>query len=65
MVFLTLDANGQTFFFKEPIPNPRFIRLASCSLYNSLQKEALYLTKSEIQPIKSLFDLGTIMSMDS
>ena len=37
MVFLTLDANtkGQTFFFKEQIPNPRFIRLASCSLYNS------------------------------
>ena len=37
MVFLTLDANtnGQTFFFKELIPNPRFIRLASCSLYNS------------------------------
>ena len=37
MVFLTLDAksNGQTFFFKEKIPNPRFIRLVSCSLYNS------------------------------
>ena len=37
MVFLTLDANTneQTFFFKEQIPNPRFIRLASCSLYNS------------------------------
>ena len=38
MVFLTLDAktNGQTFYFKEKIPNPRFIRLVSCSLYNSL-----------------------------
>ena len=37
MVFLTLDAktNGQTFFFKEQIPNPRLIKLASCSLYNS------------------------------
>ena len=37
MVFLTLDAktNEQTFFFKEKIPNPRFIRLISCSLYNS------------------------------
>ena len=37
MVFLTLDAktNGQTFFFKEKITNPRFVRLVSCSLYNS------------------------------
>ena len=37
MVFLMLNVktNGQTFFFKVPISNPRFIRLASCSLYNS------------------------------
>ena len=37
MVVLTLVAqtNGQTFYFDEPIPKVHFMKLLSCSLYNS------------------------------
>ena len=37
MVFLTIvtQKNGETFYFDEPIPQLHFIRLVSCSLYNS------------------------------
>lgn len=44
MGVLTIVAknNGETVFFEEPIPKAHFIRLLSCSLYNSwhtLEKE--------------------------
>jgi len=37
MVVLTIVAknNGETVYFEEPIPRVHFIRLLSCSLYNS------------------------------
>ena len=37
MVVLTLvtHTNGQTFYFDEPIPKVNFMKLLSCSLYNS------------------------------
>ena len=37
MVVLTIVAqkNGETIFFNEPIPQVRFMKLISCSLYNS------------------------------
>ena len=37
MVVITIDApsNEHTVYFKEPIPSPRYVRLLSCSLYNS------------------------------
>jgi len=38
MVVLTIVAqrNGDTVYFDEPIPQVHFMRLVSCSLYNSL-----------------------------
>ena len=44
MVVLTIAAqeNGETIYFEEPIPKVHFIKLISCSLYNSwdtLKKE--------------------------
>ena len=46
MVVLTIvtQKNGETIFFDEPIPQVHFIRLISCSLYNSwdtLKKESI------------------------
>ena len=37
MVVLTIVAqkNGETIYFDEPIPRVHFMRLVSCSLYNS------------------------------
>jgi len=37
MVVLTIVAqkNGETFYFDEPIPQVHYMRLVSCSLYNS------------------------------
>ena len=37
MVLLTIVAqkNGETIFFNEPLPKVHFMRLVSCSLYNS------------------------------
>jgi len=37
MVVLTIAAqkNGETVYFDEPIPQAHFMRLVSCSLYNS------------------------------
>ena len=37
MVVLTIvtQKNGETIFFDEPIPKVHFIKLLSCSLYNS------------------------------
>ena len=37
MVVLTIVAqnNGETVYFEEPLPKVHFIRLLSCSLYNS------------------------------
>ena len=37
MVVLTIVAqkNGETVYFDEPIPQVHFMRLVSCSLYNS------------------------------
>ena len=37
MVVLTIVAqkNGETIFFNEPLPKVHFMRLVSCSLYNS------------------------------
>ena len=37
MVVLTIVAqtNGKTFYFDEPIPKVHFMKLLSCSLYNS------------------------------
>jgi len=37
MVVLTIVAqkNGETFHFDEPIPKVHYMRLVSCSLYNS------------------------------
>ena len=37
MVVLTLvtQTNGQTFSFVEPIPQVHFMKLLSCSMYNS------------------------------
>jgi len=39
MVVLTIVAqnNGETVYFEEPLPKVHFIRLLSCSLYNSWQ----------------------------
>ena len=46
MVVLTIvtQKNGETIFFDEPIPQVHFMRLISCSLYNSwytLKKESI------------------------
>ena len=37
MTILTIitNANGHTVYFKEPIKNFQFIKLVSCSLFNS------------------------------
>ena len=57
MVVLTIvtQKNGETIFFDEPIPQVHFMKLLSCSLYNSwdtLKKEGTF---SILQPDKSLF----------
>ena len=56
MVMLTIvtQKNGETIFFDEPIPQVHFMKLISCSLYNSwdtLKKEGTF---SIIQPDESL-----------
>ena len=47
MVVITIvtEKNGETIFFDEPIPQVHFMKLISCSLYNSwdnLKKEATF-----------------------
>ena len=56
MVVLTIvtQANGETIFFDEPIPKAHFMKLISCSLYNSwdtLKNEGAF---SIFQPDKRL-----------
>lgn len=53
MVVLTLVAqtNGQTVFFDEPIPKVHFIKLLSCTLYNSW--DTLKKNESEVSIVES------------
>ena len=56
MVVLTIvtQKNGETIFFDEPIPEVHFMKLISCSLYNSwdtLKKESIAL----LRDVKSTF----------
>ena len=39
MVVLTIVApsNGHTVYFDQPLPKPNYVRLLSCSLYNSFK----------------------------
>ena len=58
MVVLTIvtQKNGETIFFDEPIPQVHFMKLISCSLYNSwdtLKKENVAILRNEEdEPIK-------------
>ena len=52
MVVLTIvtQKNGETIFFDEAIPEVRFMKLISCSLYNScdtLKKESIAILRGE------------------
>ena len=56
MVVLTIVAqkNGETIFFDEPIPEVHFMKLISCSLYNSWDTLKNEGTFSIIQQDKSI-----------
>ena len=56
MVVLTIvtQKNGETIFFDEPIPKAHFMKLISCSLYNSWDTLKNEGTFSIFQPDKSL-----------
>jgi len=59
MVVLTIVAqnNGETVYFEEPLPKVHFIRLLSCSLYNSwhnLEKVGLISFRSSGKVLASL-----------
>ena len=57
MTILTIitNANGHTVYFKEPIKNFKFIKLVSCSLYNSWinLKESGFITIIHVEKDKS------------
>ena len=59
MVVLTIVAqkNGETVYFDEPIPQVHFMRLVSCSLYNSwhnLKTVGLLTVKQTKEPVASI-----------
>ena len=56
MVVLTIvtQKNGETIFSDEPIPEVHFMKLISCSLYNSWDRLKNEGTFSILQPNKSL-----------
>ena len=56
MVVLTIvtQKNGETIFFDEPIPKVHFMKLISCSLYNSWDTLKNEGTFSIVQPNQSL-----------
>ena len=56
MVVLTIvtQKNGKTIFFDEPIPQVHFMKLISCSLYNSWDTLKNEGTFSIFQPNQSL-----------
>ena len=52
MVVLTIltQNNGETIFFDEPIPQVHFMKLISCSLYNSwdtLKRESIAILRDD------------------
>ena len=63
MTILTIitNANGHTVYFKEPIKNFQFIKLVSCSLYNSwinLKENGLItLTENEDETEKKYLEI--------
>ena len=69
MVVLTvvLQKNGETVYFDEPIPQVHFMRLVSCSLYNSwhnLKTVGLLTVKQTKEPVASLPEGNyTVMSL--
>ena len=69
MVVLTvvLPKNGETVYFDEPIPQVHFMRLVSCSLYNSwhnLKTVGLLTVKQTNEPVASLPEGNyTVMSL--
>ena len=59
MVVLTvvLQKNGETVYFDEPIPQVHFMRLVSCSLYNSwhnLKTVGLLTIRQTSAPVASI-----------
>ena len=59
MVVLTIvtQNNGETFYFDEPIPQVHFMRLVSCSLYNSwhnLKTVGLLTIRQTGEPVASI-----------
>ena len=69
MVVLTvvLRKNGETVYFDEPIPQVHFMRLVSCSLYNSwhnLKTVGLLTVKQTKEPVASIPEGNyTVMSL--
>ena len=69
MVVLTIvvQKNDETIYFDEPIPRVHFIRLVSCSLYNSwhnLKTVGLLAIKQTGEPVASLPEGNyTVMSL--
>jgi len=60
MVFLTISTkkNGATVYFEEPIPKINYMKILSCSLYNSwrnLEKAASAIQKDSNNPIQTVF----------
>ena len=69
MVVLTIVAqkNGETVYFDEPIPQVHFMRLVSCSLYNSwhnLKTVGLLTVRQTGEPVASIPEGNyTVMSL--
>ena len=54
VITIVTQNNGETIFFDEPIPQVHFMKLVSCSLYNSWDTLKNEGTFSILQPDKSL-----------
>ena len=63
MVVLTIvtKKNGETFFFDEPLPKAHFMKLVSCSLYNSWNNLSTWGTVRTVNNSKN-FDLLSVPS---
>ena len=64
MVLLTLSSqtNGKTFYFDEPIKNVNFIKLHSCSLYNSWTNLSTWGTIRAVPERGRQYDLLSVLS---
>ena len=59
MVVLTIvtQKNGETIFFDQPIPQVHFMKLISCSLYNSwdmLKKESVAILRGKNDNVRKV-----------